>query len=121
MIIDEAIFLEEEEIENLKNLKSQVASLWIAVGSISFDVQKLRKKAEDFGFTCPTLEHCLRNASKIAELSKSTKNDLSNYSRYGNLSRLSNNVKVQTIMGSIVIRRSRATGNLVFVVSKLDL
>ena len=105
MIIDEASFLEEEYIENLKNLKSQVASLWIAVGSIGIDVQKLREKALDLGFTCPTLEHCLRNASDIAELS--TKQNYS-YRITGDLSMFSDNVKVKAMTNKGILKRIEA-------------
>ena len=64
---------------------------------------KNSEKPRVIGFTCPTLEHCLRNASDIAELS--TKQKSIGY-RY--LSKFGDNVKVKTMTNKGILKRIEA-------------
>ena len=57
---------------NLKDAKTMVASLWIAVGGLDskFNVADLRQAAKAIGFACPELNYSLRNTNEIVRHSK---------------------------------------------------
>ena len=105
-IIDEAIFNQDEDIAKLENLKSQFASLWIAIGDFHLNVQEFKKKAEDNGFTCPILQHCLRNGSNIVDASKSTKTPSEYFS--ANLTKFRENVEVKSKINRGIFKRIQA-------------
>ena len=68
------------------------------------DVEQFKKEAEDIGFTCPTLEHCLRNASDIAEFSKHTEdNDAHGFTKH-TLKKFIN-VKIKTMINQGILKR----------------
>merc|ERR1712062_688476 len=75
MGIDEAIMLDSERfLKQLKKFKSQVSTLWVALGHVpsyaKFNESDFRKGLEDIQFSCPTLKHCLRNGQKIVEMAQ---------------------------------------------------
>ena len=75
VLIDEALMaFSEIFLKQLKKFKSQVSTLWVALGFISsdanFNESDFRKGLEDIQFSCPTLKHCLRNGQKIVESAK---------------------------------------------------
>lgn len=105
LIIDEVVVWRDDQVELImEELKTKVASLWVAVGSITRDVEQFRRKAEDIGFICPTLEHCLRNASDIAEFSKHIEdNDAYGFNK-DNLKKFIN-VKIKTMINQGILKR----------------
>merc|ERR1711860_482285 len=57
-------------LQQLKKFKSEVSTLWVALGFVNdsnFNESDFRKGLEDIQFSCPTLNHCLRNGQKIVE------------------------------------------------------
>ena len=79
VIIDECVMSSSERLfEQLKKLQSQVSSLWVALGDVSFflnfDESDFRRGLQDIQFYCPTLTRCLRNGQKIVELAKKDDN-----------------------------------------------
>ena len=87
VIIDEATLSTSELfLRQLMKFKSQVSSLWVALGDVgsnskivygphaNFNESYFRKALADIQFHCPTLKHCLRNGQKIVELAKEADN-----------------------------------------------
>ena len=74
VIIDEAYMWNSEGfLRKLKKFQSEVSTLWMALGFVSvydFNESDFRKGLEDIQFSCPTLNHCLRNGQKIVELAQ---------------------------------------------------
>ena len=84
VIIDEACMYNSEAfLQQLKKFKSQVSTLWVALGFVfsndNFNESDFRKGLEDIQFSCPTLKHCLRNGQKIVELAKPKLGALSHF------------------------------------------
>ena len=79
VIIDEArMWNSERFLQQLKKFKSQVSTLWVALGHVdvdsiaNFNKSDFRKGLEDIQFSCPTLKHCLRNGQYYLDFLEGT-------------------------------------------------
>ena len=76
LIIDEAVMDNSAKfLKKLKKFQSQVSTLWLALGNFGPNVQFKVSDFEDINFSCPTLNHCLRNGQRIVKLAQEDQND----------------------------------------------